>query len=99
MSAVNDKNTVVADAMRDLEDDIYSLCNMAQILGELLNGDLVSYRDGRRISMPKPGGSMSVDLTYRQLEVLSFAWNDVICRSERLKKKFNAAIEGKAVQS
>jgi hypothetical protein len=90
-------DAAVAAAMRELEDDIYSLCNMAMILGDLLDHDLSEYSGGRVRSMPEPGKTMTVVLGYQQMEVLSFAWSDVINRAIRLRNRWNDALDGKAV--
>lgn len=93
-------STTAADAARDrarvvafqsLEDDICSLLNMARILADLLDGDLVGIENGEKIHMPEPGNAMQVYLTHDQMECLSFAWNDVITRSFNLKNKYYAA--------
>ncbi|MBX3584306.1 MAG: hypothetical protein KF810_20685 [Rhizobiaceae bacterium] len=95
LRAANDaaKEAAVATAMRDLEDDVCSLLNMARILGDLLDGDLVSYEGDKKISIPEPGGVMTVHLGYEQVECLSFAWNDVIKRALHLKAKFYEAFD------
>lgn len=87
------RDAAVASAMRDLESDICDLANMAMILGDLLEHDLIEVRDGKRIVMPEPGQAMKVLLGYQQLERLSFAWNDVIERALTLKKRWNAAAD------
>ena len=85
------RDTAVAAAMRNLEDDICSLHNMARILVELLDHDLVEYVDGKKRAMPEPGQALTVYLGYAQFEMLSFAWNDVLGRAGNLKRRFNEA--------
>ena len=84
-------DTAVATAMRNLEDDICSLLSMARILGDLLDSDLTSFENGRKISSPDRGQSMKVYLSHDQMEYLSFAWNDVIYRAHQLRQRFYAA--------
>lgn len=92
-SAKTARDCLVADAMRNLEDDICSLLNMARILAELLDQDLVGYEDGKKVQMPDRGKTMKVYLGHDQMECLSFAWNDVINRALRLKTRFYAAYD------
>lgn len=92
-SAKTARDCLVASAMLNLEDDICSLLNMARILGDLLDQDLVGYEEGRKIQMPERGKAMKVYLGHDQMECLSFAWNDVINRAVRLKTRFYAAYE------
>lgn len=87
------RNAATASAVRDLEDDICSLLNMARILGDLLDNDLVSFEGGKKIHAPKRGQTMTVCLGHDQVDCLHFAWNDVISRAFHLKRKFYAAIE------
>lgn len=89
--AVSASDAAVARAMRNLEDDICALLNMARITGELLDSDLVGYVDGKAIHMPEPGKSMNVALGHDQMSYLMFACNDVIRRAKQLEIKFYAA--------
>lgn len=91
------RDAAVAAAMRDLEGDICSLLSMARILGDLLDSDLVGFQNGRRISSPARGQTMTVYLGHDQVDYLSFAWNDVINRAVRLKEKFYAAHDGEVL--
>lgn len=93
-----DKNALVADAMRNLEDDICSLLNMARILADMLDNDLVGYQDGKKVHIPERGKTMEVYIGHDQMECLSFAWNDVINRAVRLKTRFYSAYDA-GVQS
>lgn len=87
------RDAAVASAMRDLESDICDALNMALILHELFSENIVEYRNGKRVAMPEPGHTLTVVLGYQQLELLSFASNDVIDRCSRLKKRWNAAAD------
>jgi len=96
-SANQSSEAAVAAAMRALEDDVCSLCNMAQILGDLLDHSLVGLADdGKRQQMPEKGSVMKVYLGHQDMEMLSFAWNDVIGRSLRLRDKYSKAWDGVA---
>lgn len=87
------RDTAVASAMRDLEDDICSVLTMARILAHLLDNDLVGYVDGEKVEVPPRGKTMRVVLGHDQMECLSFAWSDVVNRATRLKTKFYAAYD------
>ncbi len=87
------RDAAVASAMRDLESDICDALNMALILHELFSENIVEYRNGKRVAMPEPGGTLTVVLGYQQIELLSFASNDVIDRCSRLKKRWTAAVD------
>ncbi len=100
---MNTNNTAAADgaiasAMRDLEDDICSLLNMARILAELLDETLVEFGPGgTRIGMPKKGEALKVMIGHDEMEMLSFAWNDVINRTVRLKENYYQAWNAKVL--
>ncbi|MDI7864103.1 hypothetical protein MRS76_19320 [Rhizobiaceae bacterium n13] len=81
----------VARAMRELEHPIRSAHSMAYILAELLDEYLKDYRevDGKR-----PGGGWQIRLTEHEMEVLNFAWCDVLSRLTKLEKAFDAAWDG-----
>lgn len=91
------RDAVFASAMRDREDDICSLLNMARILGDMLEDYLVEYDGAGYRAMPEPGGVMRVTLVGEQVEMLSFASSDVIGRAKRLKESFYEAHEAAGV--
>ena len=90
-SASGARDAAVANAMRELEGDICAVLTVARILAELLDNDLVGFENGQKIQMPSKGKPMKVYLSADQMEMLSFAWNDVIDRAAKLKMKFYAA--------
>lgn len=90
------RDIAVASAMRDLEDDICSLLNMARILGNMLEESLVEWDGSDKRAMPEPGSTMLVHLGFQEMECLSFAWNDVVNRASRLKGRYYAAFDAEA---
>lgn len=88
----------IASAMRDLEDDICSLLNMTRILAELLDDTLVEFGPGgTRVGMPKKGETLKVMIGHDEMEMLSFAWNDVINRTVRLKDNYYRAFDAEVL--
>ncbi|MGB3502278.1 MAG: hypothetical protein WBA44_11680 [Mesorhizobium sp.] len=90
------ETTASDSAFQDLQDDICELLSMARILGDLLDSGLVGFEDGKTVHMPDRGRAMKVYLTYDQMEMLSFAWNNVIGRAFELKNKFHEAWDAEA---
>lgn len=86
-------------ALLDLETDIFDVAAMSQILGDMLDGDLVGYDDKGNRYLATDERAMRVWLTKGQMDLLCFAWNDVIVRALRLQARFRAAADGKAVAS
>ena len=80
------------DELRRLEDPIASLCSMAHIMGELLDGCLSGTNQTRM------GDQINISLTSHELELISFAWNDVASRSGTLKRAYYGAIDGGAAR-
>ena len=82
----------VANAMLSLEHDIACLSSMAQILGMLLDDHLVD-----------EDGSASGKELYRillgnkDMDMLSFAWNDVTARACRIDRAFHEAVKGRVL--
>lgn len=81
------------DAYRDLEHDICSIRSMAKILGDMLDDHLVDFD-----TKAQTGALINIRLTDHEMDMMSFAWNDVIYRAGRLVDAFYAASEGKAIQ-
>lgn len=89
----------IVEAMRSLEGAIYGLSMMAEIMGDILDDNLVEidFETGEKRGTPAAGKNLHVVLTRGQIEQISFAWNDVIGRSVKLQKAFIAALDGKEV--
>ena len=86
------RDTAVANAMYELAPYVCDLHNMARILGDLLDETLVEYRQGgQKICMPEKGRALKVLIGHDQMEMLSFAWNDVISKAKGLRDRYNAA--------
>lgn len=76
------------DGLRGLEDPIYSLCSMANIMAELLDGCLTG------VNQSKNGEHITISMTSHEMDLISFAWNDVVSRSGALRKAFYEAVYG-----
>lgn len=84
----------IAEAMLTLEHDIACIASMAKILGGLLDDLLVDCDDE-----VKAGKELyKVMLGAMEMDMLSFAWNDVIARAGRLDHAFHEAVKGRVVQ-
>lgn len=81
------------EAFRDLEHEICCLSSMSKILGDMLDDRLVDFDTKAQV-----GEIINIKLTDYELDMLSFAWNDVIYRAGRLVDAFYAASEGKVIQ-
>lgn len=82
----------IISAFLDMEDAVCSLRHMTLILGAMLDDNLKDGETGAGT------GSMKVWLSGEQVELLSFAWNDVIRRARVVQDAFYAAAHGEAVQ-
>jgi hypothetical protein len=89
----------IVSAMRMLEFPIHGLSMAAEIMGEMLDHDLseIDLATGERRGIPRRGHNMTVILTRDQIERLSFLWNDVICRANKLRSAYFAALDGKEI--
>ncbi|MHC2298205.1 hypothetical protein [Rhizobium mongolense] len=76
---------------RDLESDVCGLSHMAHILGDLLDANLTPMKITEE-------GAVTIMLSKHELDTLSFAWNDVSIRSQRLRDAFYAAYKGEVLQ-
>lgn len=83
----------VACAMLSLEHEIACLASMTQILGMLLDDHLVD-EDGSASGREL----YRVLLGNKEMDLLSFAWNDVIGRARRLDRAFHEAVKGRILQ-
>lgn len=81
----------VIGAFRNLEHEICCLNHMADILADLLDDQLVPMET-------RGNDALMIMLTKHQLETLSFAWNDVSFRSQRVRDAFYAAGEGETIR-
>lgn len=81
----------IIGAFRDLEHEICCLNHMADILGDLLDDQLVPMET-------RGNDALMIMLTKHQLETLSFAWNDVSFRAQRVRDAFYAAGEGETIR-
>ncbi|MEF3132991.1 hypothetical protein OS035_16145 [Rhizobium sp. 268] len=81
----------IIGAFRNLEHDICCLNHMADILADLLD-DQLTPRETSSNELVK------IMLTKHQLETLSFAWNDVSFRAQRVRDAFYSAGEGETIR-
>lgn len=81
----------IAVAMLGMEHDIACLNAMAHILGDMLDSDLV--QDAKEVGRD----FYTIQLTRDQMNMLSFAWNDVAHRASRVEKAFHAAAHGRTL--
>lgn len=84
----------IISALCDLEHEICSLRSMVNILGDLLDDNLVDVETGSQSNQ----GLFKIWLTGGTMNMLSFSWNDVIGRANRLERSFYAAIDGEGGQ-
>ncbi|MEF0939606.1 hypothetical protein [Rhizobium sp. BR 362] len=85
-------NEEIIDAFRGLDHDISCLRNMARILADLLDDSLFDR------SVDAGSAVLTIKLTDSEMEMLSFAWNDVASRASRLQVAFDAAARGECLQ-
>ncbi|MDR9783833.1 hypothetical protein [Rhizobium redzepovicii] len=83
--------TEIISAFRNLEHEICCLNHMADILGDLLDDQLVPMET-------RGNDALMIMLTKHQLETLSFAWNDVSFRAQRVRDAFYAVGEGETIR-
>ena len=74
--------------MMVLEVEVAHLSNMAEILADLLDTNMVDARGGRQ-----PDDDLTIVLTAGQASNLAFAWNDVQARAARFEKACQAAFK------
>ncbi|CDM56313.1 MULTISPECIES: hypothetical protein [Rhizobium] len=84
----------IVRAFCDLEHDVCCLRSMINILGDMLDDNLVDVDTGAQSRQEV----FKIWLTDGQMNMLSFAWNDVICRANRLERAFFAAVDGERAQ-
>lgn len=89
----------IVSAMRALEGPIHSLTMAAEIMGDMLDDDLVEvdFNTGEKRGCPREGCNLTVILTRGQLERLCFMWNDVIVRANKVQRAYFAALDGKEI--
>jgi len=78
-------NALKVSAFLDMEHHVCGLRSMSQIMGDLLDRSLKDQDTGAGV------GSMRVYLSADQVELLAFAWNDVISRAADVERAFFAA--------
>jgi hypothetical protein len=88
-------DAAIADAMRDLETPIREMRAMANIMANMLDDKLKDVRvllEGRR-----PDGHWHIHLTDHQMDLLAFAWNNVVNRADEVERAWQAAVRGEGV--
>lgn len=80
---IDQRNASVAKSLGAIETEICDLYHMAAILADMLDEQL-SPED-------ETDGVMRILMSKDQLDTLSFAWNDVVTRSRRLRSSFYEA--------
>ncbi|MBB3977393.1 hypothetical protein GGQ64_002599 [Rhizobium azooxidifex] len=88
--AMKRKDAKALEALRDLENEIFDLASMAQIMGDLLDNLTNQNENG--------SGTVRYDIPEKTMSMLWFTWHDVIKRTTRLEKAFSAAYHGRAAE-
>ncbi|MGO7157144.1 hypothetical protein [Rhizobium leguminosarum] len=91
MPKVPPTDAEIISAFRNLEHEICCVNYMADILADLLDDQLVPMET-------RGNEALMIMLTKHQLETLSFAWNDVSFRTQRIRDAFYAAGEGETIR-
>ena len=78
-------------ALRDLEGPIANLQLMAQLMTDLFDRELTDIRTiGGK---PRPDGNWHIVLTDDQMQVLTFAYSDLLERATSLRAAFYASLK------
>lgn len=77
----------VIEGMHEIEGDLHDLVNMVRIMVDMLDDEF----------RPEPyGDALHIVIGRQHMDMCSFAWSDVVRRANALKKRFDAALDGRA---
>jgi hypothetical protein len=82
------RREIATEILREFETPIHDAKLMAWLLAETLN---VSLMDRRLTNKRRPGDDWLIRIGDTEMDALSFAWSDVLSRTEALEKAWHAA--------